>query len=54
MLDLVQKDFQSVGLGVQRIDGRASLQQRRAAIEQFSSDPGCTVMLASIGSAGEG
>ena len=54
MLDLVQKDLQDVGLGIQRIDGQASLQQRRAAMEQFRSDPHCTVMLASIGSAGEG
>ncbi|KEZ43834.1 hypothetical protein SAPIO_CDS3994 [Scedosporium apiospermum] len=54
MLDLVQKDLQDVGLGIQRIDGQASLQQRRAAMEQFKSDPNCTVMLASMGSAGEG
>jgi SNF2 family DNA or RNA helicase len=54
MLDLVQKDLKDVGLGIQRIDGQASLPQRRAAMEQFKSDPNCTVMLASIGSAGEG
>lgn len=54
MLDLVQKDLLSVGLSIQRIDGRASLSQRREAIEKFSSNPDCTVMLVSIGSAGEG
>ncbi|SPO06912.1 uncharacterized protein DNG_09606 [Cephalotrichum gorgonifer] len=54
MLDLIQNDLESVGLGVQRIDGSASLPQRRVAIEQFMLDPRCVVMLASIGSAGEG
>ncbi|RYP70475.1 hypothetical protein DL771_005412 [Monosporascus sp. 5C6A] len=54
MLDLIQQDLGDVGLGIQRIDGQASLQQRRMAMEQFRSDPNCTVMLASIGSAGEG
>ncbi|RYP73408.1 hypothetical protein DL770_007777 [Monosporascus sp. CRB-9-2] len=54
MLDLIQQDLRDVGLGIQRIDGQASLQQRRIAMEQFRSDPNCTVMLASVGSAGEG
>ncbi|RYP62494.1 hypothetical protein DL769_007273 [Monosporascus sp. CRB-8-3] len=54
MLNLIQQDLRDVGLGIQRIDGQASLQQRRMAMEQFRSDPNCTVMLASIGSAGEG
>ncbi|RYP01741.1 hypothetical protein DL764_006103 [Monosporascus ibericus] len=54
MLDLIQQDLRDVGLGVQQIDGQASLQQRRMAMEQFRCDPNCTVMLASIGSAGEG
>jgi SNF2 family DNA or RNA helicase len=54
MLDLVQTDLENSGLQIQRIDGQASLQQRRAAVEVFKSDPACTVMLASIGSAGEG
>ena len=54
MLDLVEKDLLSAGFSVLRIDGRASLKKRQAAMEKFSSDPDCTVMLASIGSAGEG
>ena len=54
MLDLVQSDLEKAGLRTQRIDGQVSLQKRRTAIEQFNSDSGCTVMLASIGSAGEG
>ena len=54
MLDLIQVDLEKAGFQIQRIDGRTSLQKRRTAVEQFSSDPACTVMLASIGSAGEG
>ncbi|KAF5667795.1 hypothetical protein FHETE_5564 [Fusarium heterosporum] len=37
-----------------RIDGQASLEQRRQALKRFQGDPNCTVMLATIGSAGEG
>jgi len=54
MLDLVQVDLEKAGFRIQRIDGRTSLQKRRDAVELFSSDPAYTVMLASIGSAGEG
>jgi SNF2 family DNA or RNA helicase len=54
MLDIVQQFLQSEGFVVQRIDGQKSLDQRRTALTQFNDDPSCTVMLASIGSAGEG
>lgn len=54
MLDLVQNDLEASGFSVRRIDGKASLDLRRQAVEQFRTDPKCTVMLASIGSAGEG
>lgn len=54
MLDFVQLDLQKAGLRLQRIDGQTPLLQRRAAVARFSSDVACTVMLASIGSAGEG
>jgi SNF2 family DNA or RNA helicase len=54
MLDLVQHHLELNGFIFQRIDGQSSLQKRRRAICQFSEDPKCTVMLASIGSAGEG
>ncbi|KAK0630427.1 SNF2 family N-terminal domain-containing protein [Bombardia bombarda] len=54
MLDLVQQHLELSGFNVRRIDGKSSLQDRGNAIEQFSENPDCTVMLASIESAGEG
>lgn len=54
MLDLLEEALKSDGFTVQRIDGRCSLQERDSALRQFNEDPGCTIMLASIGSAGEG
>lgn len=54
MLDLIQQAVESDGFFVQRIDGGTSLDDRKRAIKQFHDDPKCTIMLASIGSAGEG
>ncbi|KAF8862893.1 hypothetical protein BDZ45DRAFT_702737 [Acephala macrosclerotiorum] len=54
MLDLIAKALTQHGFRFQRIDGQSSLQQRNVAIQQFNEDPAFTVMLASIGSAGEG
>ena len=54
MLDVVAKTLTQRGFQFQRIDGQSSLQQRYRAIQQYNEDPACTVMLASIGSAGEG
>ena len=54
MLDLVQEALESNGFCLQRLDGKSSLQARNKAISQFTQDPRCTIMLASIGSAGEG
>jgi SNF2 family DNA or RNA helicase len=54
MLDLIAKALIRYGFRFQRIDGQSSLQQRSLAIQQFKEDPACTVMIASIGSAGEG
>ncbi|KAH7305451.1 SNF2 family N-terminal domain-containing protein [Stachybotrys elegans] len=54
MLDLALKALQSSGYVCERIDGRASLQERSNALRRFNQDPKCTVMLASIGSVGEG
>ncbi|KAI9708611.1 MAG: hypothetical protein M1820_003829 [Bogoriella megaspora] len=54
MLDLIQEALKANGFCLQRIDGTASLKDRSRAIDQFTQDPNCTVMLASIGSAGEG
>jgi SNF2 family DNA or RNA helicase len=54
MLDLVQQALEFAGFSVARIDGQKSLQDRARAISRFTDDSACTVMLASIGSAGEG
>ncbi|KAK2685769.1 hypothetical protein QWA68_015378 [Fusarium oxysporum] len=54
MLDLVGFALNSQGFQFQRIDGQSSMSQRKVALETFGSDPGCNVMLASIGAAGEG
>jgi SNF2 family DNA or RNA helicase len=54
MLDLIQQALQSHGFSFQRIDGKTDLEKRSEAIRQFNEDPTCTIMLASIGSAGEG
>lgn len=54
MLDLVAMALTSHGFRFQRMDGQSTLQQRHVAMQQFNEDLSCTVMLASIGSAGEG
>ena len=54
MLDVIAKALTQHGIRYQRIDGQSSLPQRKVAIQQFNEDAACTVMLASIGSAGEG
>ncbi|KAE8448034.1 hypothetical protein EG329_009957 [Mollisiaceae sp. DMI_Dod_QoI] len=54
MLDLIVIALKRHGFRFQRIDGQSNLQQRNVAIQQFNEDPTCAVMLASIGSAGEG
>ena len=54
MLSLVQKDLEDEGFKLVRIDGQTSLTERWRAIEKFKEDSNCTVMLVSIGSAGEG
>jgi len=54
MLDLIAKALTQHGFRFERIDGRSSLHQRNVAIQLFNEDPACTVMIASIGSAGEG
>jgi SNF2 family DNA or RNA helicase len=54
MLDVIAKALTQHGFLFQRIDGQSSLQQRDVAMQQFNEDPTSTVMLASIGSAGEG
>jgi len=54
MLDLIEKALISHGFIFERIDGSKSLSHRRRAIQSFRSNPSCTVLLASIGSAGVG
>lgn len=54
MLDLIARILTQHGFQFQRIDGQSSLRQRNSALRRFNEDSTCTVMLASIGSAGEG
>ncbi|KAH7333257.1 SNF2 family N-terminal domain-containing protein [Rhexocercosporidium sp. MPI-PUGE-AT-0058] len=54
MLDLVQIAFETSGLSFTRIDGQTSLPKRMQALDIFNNDPDCQIMLASIGSIGEG
>ncbi|KAJ9150780.1 Helicase, C-terminal [Pleurostoma richardsiae] len=58
MLDLISDalspHLSCLDLSSVRIDGSSSLQQRRNALDQFNSDNGCMVMLATIGAVGEG
>lgn len=54
MLDLVQIALRQSGYSYERIDGQSSLRERREAITEFDNNPACTVLLATIGSAGEG
>ncbi|KAK1833651.1 SNF2 family N-terminal domain-containing protein [Podospora conica] len=54
MLDLIESPLRKAGFSFRRIDGKGSLKQRAEALTAFSEDPSCTVLLASLGSAGEG
>ncbi|KAI0812102.1 SNF2 family N-terminal domain-containing protein [Xylaria sp. FL0064] len=54
MLDKVEHALVPNGFNYRRIDGQSSLRARAEAIRGFSEDSNCTVMLASICSAGEG
>ncbi|KAF5573492.1 helicase-like transcription factor [Fusarium pseudocircinatum] len=54
MLDLVQKALLQAGFMCVRIDGQYSIKQREKALTRFASDACCTVMLATLGSGGEG
>ncbi|KAF6803820.1 transcription termination factor 2 (SNF2 family domain-containing protein) [Colletotrichum musicola] len=54
MLDLTQKALHTEGFYCERIYGKMSLQSRSTTIHHFGQDPSCTILLATIGSAGEG
>lgn len=54
MLDYIQKGLEQEGIEFRRIDGQTSLTARGDALKDFRDDPSCKVMLATIGSVGEG
>ncbi|KAK3983814.1 SNF2 family N-terminal domain-containing protein [Cladorrhinum sp. PSN332] len=54
MLDLLEMALQQRGFIYTRIDGQKSLQQRKSSLHSFNHDDQCTVMIATIGSIGEG
>lgn len=54
MLDFVQVALQEEKICFRRIDGRTTLTGRENALKVFGNDPECRVLLASIGSVGEG
>lgn len=54
MLDLIQQALSCYSFTTCRIDGSTSLEGRNIALKQFTNDANCSVMLATIGSAGEG
>ncbi|KAG5811253.1 hypothetical protein H9Q74_013656 [Fusarium xylarioides] len=54
MLNLVQEALLQASFLCERIDGQYSIKQREKAMSRFANDPCCTVMLASLGSGGEG
>jgi SNF2 family DNA or RNA helicase len=54
MLDLIQPALSQYQFRTCRIDGSTSLEGRSNMLREFSEDAHCAVMLATIGSAGEG
>lgn len=54
VLDLVQNALLQAGFVCERIDGKCSIKRREEALFRFANDPFCTLMLATIGSGGEG
>ena len=54
MLDLIGQALNANKIRFQRLDGKLSTPQRHKAIQNFRDDPGCTVFLATVGSAGVG
>lgn len=54
MVDLIEQAIREDNIGCRRIDGQTSLEARIRAVSDFNASSDCTVMLASIGSAGEG
>ena len=54
MLDLAEIALGRSGFGFQRIDGKQAEARRRSVLEEFRKNVGCSILLASIGSAGVG
>jgi SNF2 family DNA or RNA helicase len=54
MLDFIEKAFRQNNVSFRRIDGQTTLEARTNALTAFREDPDCKVMLATIGSVGEG
>lgn len=54
MLDLVEIALNKRGFGSLRLDGKQTEARRRSALEGFRTDAQCSILLASIGSAGVG
>lgn len=54
MVDLIEIALKHNGLRFSRIDGQTSLADRKRALDTFNNDKACRIMLATIGSAGQG
>jgi SNF2 family DNA or RNA helicase len=54
MLDLIELAIKAGGFNYERLDGQTSLKSRGERIKRFSQESRGTVMLATIGSTGEG
>lgn len=54
MLDLVQNALHQASFMYERVDGQQSVLRRKESLSRFADDPRCTVMLATLGSGGEG
>jgi SWI/SNF-related matrix-associated actin-dependent regulator of chromatin subfamily A3 len=54
MLDLIEIGLAINGYRFARLDGDMSIQRRKSAIDDFRKNAECTVLLASLGSAGVG
>lgn len=54
MLNLLEIALRGEGFKFARIDGQKSLLERTSALRSFRNDDSCTVMIATIGSIGEG
>ena len=54
MLDLVEIALGINCFGFQRIDGKQAEARRRSVLDEFRKNARCSILLASIGSAGVG